>query len=400
MTINSKLNDIYNILIERKVDPNNICIITGDPGILLFCLHYCHFINDEKYLDVAIDQIEKYLESISIENVQSSLCNGLAGFAWLIEHIEQMGWIEINTNEILQETDELLHLRASIIVSTKGNYDLLYGGVGIGLYFLYRLKKTQMVKPYIEVLVRQLLELSVTEEDGCIRWNSFDIGNSRQNDHECNLGLAHGIPALLMFFVKVYNNNILKDDLLPIIKGIVKFILKHQLDFIACDSYFPHLVVQGINEKSQFSRLAWCYGDIGVCCSLWKAAEALQDDKLKLFVINVMTNAARKRNSSETGVNDASFCHGSSGLAFIFQRFFDWTKDSILEDAADYWYKITLDIATFQDGFAGYKTYRSEEYGGWTSEIGVLEGISGIGLSLLYKESGLDPSWEELLFIR
>ena len=49
-------------------------------------------------------------------------------------------------------------------------------------------------------------------------------------------------------------------------------------------------------------------------------------------------------------------------------------------------------MAKFEDGLAGYKKYRMEEYGGWTNDYGFLEGVSGIGLALISAVSDIEPT--------
>jgi lantibiotic biosynthesis protein len=64
-------------------------------------------------------------------------------------------------------------------------------------------------------------------------------------------------------------------------------------------------------------------------------------------------------------------------------------------NASNYWYDQTLKMGSRNDGLAGYK-FLSQQ--GWANEYNLLEGVSGIGLSLL---SFLDPSfsWDECLLI-
>ena len=58
-------------------------------------------------------------------------------------------------------------------------------------------------------------------------------------------------------------------------------------------------------------------------------------------------------------------------------------------------------MATFEDGLAGYKTYMSTDpqHGEWHSVPGLLEGVSGIGLSLIAAVAEFEPVWDEALLL-
>jgi hypothetical protein len=92
---------------------------------------------------------------------------------------------------------------------------------------------------------------------------------------------------------------------------------------------------------------------------------------------------------------DACVCHGSAGIAHFFNRMYHETKMKEFYDISIYWIETTLKMASFSDGLAGFKTWHTEQHGGWVNEYCLLEGISGIGLSLLsfYNSKTLD--WDK-----
>jgi lantibiotic modifying enzyme len=98
-------------------------------------------------------------------------------------------------------------------------------------------------------------------------------------------------------------------------------------------------------------------------------------------------------------VRDAGICHGTAGIAHIFNRLYRTTKQYRFQEAANYWCLETLKMSKFEDGFAGYKTWHTEEYGGWQPCNNLLEGIAGIGLSLLSFVMPEDPAWDECLLL-
>lgn len=396
--LENKYREINKFLENKVFQSDNIGLIGGDIGTLLYFLHSFEYDRNNDCLERTVTQIEVYLECTVIESRSPFYCSGIAGMGLFIEFIEQKGWVEIDTNSILNDIDDYLYAKMTNTIET-GNYDFFHGAIGIGFYFIYRSRKTEKAKKYLEGLVFQLEKMAVEETDGTLKWEFFQFEKGILIKDEYNLGLAHGIPSILSFLVKVNQEDILSEKTLSMVDKTMRYILKTQVPTSENYSTFPYLV-RGEMDLKIPTRLAWCYGDLGVCCSLWNAAKVLQNESLKEKVIKVMLNASKKRGVEQALIEDAGLCHGAAGAAHIFQRFYDWTNVPEFKEAADYWYNVILEMATFEDGYAGFKTHHGEEYGGSRPSANFLDGISGIGLALLYKISGIDPSWEELLFIR
>ena len=109
-----------------------------------------------------------------------------------------------------------------------------------------------------------------------------------------------------------------------------------------------------------------------------------------------MRHAAQRVSWEQTMVNDCGLCHGSAGIAMMFRRFYLETQEKIFHDAWNYWIDFTLNFRRFDDGAAGFKTFKLQE---WRIDFSLLTGISGIGLSLLsYIQDDLQE-WDELLLL-
>lgn len=74
------------------------------------------------------------------------------------------------------------------------------------------------------------------------------------------------------------------------------------------------------------------------------------------------------------------------------------TQNPIFKETANYWIEETLKMAKFEDGLAGYKAWYGEK-DGWRNEYGFLEGIAGIGLTLLAHISNEEPTWDKCLLL-
>jgi lantibiotic biosynthesis protein len=393
-----KFSEIMKILSEEKAYIGHPSLISGDLSIILFHLQTFEFTQNTQLFDEAIEKLEEYLDKIVIENINPTYCTGFAGLGFLVEYIEQKGWIEIDTNDLLGDIDEYLYDKMMSLIKI-GNYDFLHGAMGIGFYFIYRSRKTKIAHKYLEDLIIELEKQAIVQADGSIKWSFYDFVRNKIIKDEFNMGLSHGIPSILTFLLKAFRENILPEKTLKMVRATVKYMLRTKLEPADNNSEFPDYINEEANQAVS-TRLAWCYGDLGVCCSLWQVAITLNDPNLQNEVIAILKRAALKRTIHQTRIVDAGLCHGSAGAAHIFQRFYDWTKVPEFKEAADYWYEVILQMAVHEKGYAGYIAHAPKEYGGDKPDATFLEGISGIGLVLLYKISGLDPSWEELLFIR
>ena len=83
----------------------------------------------------------------------------------------------------------------------------------------------------------------------------------------------------------------------------------------------------------------------------------------------------------------------------MYNIFYQQSGLTDYRDAALHWLEVSLNMARHTDGIAGYKTWHLEEYGGWKSMPGLLDGTAGILLSLLSFVSEREPGWARSLLI-
>ena len=162
-------------------------------------------------------------------------------------------------------------------------------------------------------------------------------------------------------------------------------------------SIFPNWVSDELLSKS--SRLAWCYGDLGIGIALYQTAMIIKDKNLEMESLEILKHTTKRRDLQENRVIDAGLCHGTAGIAHIYNRMFNYTGDEIFKESALYWIDQTLKFGKFPDGFAGYKTWKTEKYGGWVNDTGLLEGIAGVGLMFISALSDIEPRWDHCLLL-
>ncbi len=389
-----KLGEISEVLLENtgKLE-KNLGVMGGKAGVALFFFYYAQLTMEEKYIDFAHSLLAEIFDEINNEFTLHTLAGGLAGVGWTMELLEQNDFIEADTNEMLESLDGYLH-KAMIFDIQKGNYDFLHGAVGTGTYFLSRLKNAQS-KNHLIQLVDHLDELSQEDTDGRLKWEST-------LDHEkdtkgFNLSLSHGMSSIVVFLGKLLEQGIYPEKVKPMLEGGMRYILSHQLDVEKFSSNFPSWVSDEYPMTG--SRLAWCYGDLGMGAALWQAARSVGNEEWTAKMVDVLLHTAKRRDLKENSVIDSGLCHGAAGMAHIYNRMFNNTGNETFKETALYWAEQTLKMAHYDDGYAGFKAWHTEKYGGWQPEAGFLEGVAGIGLMFVSLVHAIEPNWDRCLFL-
>ncbi len=313
----------------------------------------------------------------------------------MLEHLSQNDFLEINTNEVIGELDDFLY-QYMIKEIKKGNYDYLHNAGGIALYFLSR-KPNPHSEKYLTEYVNILAEHS-EKESQTLKWKSEVFGKDKDRIRVYNLSLSHGMASIVAILSKIYKRAINKEKTAQLLNGAINYLLSKQFDITQSLSYFPNSILPN-GDMGNSSRLAWCYGDLGISVALWNASQALNDKKLETKSLEILFHSSRRRNLLENYVRDAGLCHGTAGIAHIFNRMYINTGVQEFKETSNYWFNETLKMAKFDDGLSGFKVWRTKELGGWINDYGFLEGIAGIGLSLISAVSDIEPAWDEALLL-
>ncbi len=385
------LVSIFNTFTQSQIECKKEGLLVGKGGLVLFLLCYSKYADDNKSKSIGNEILDKLLSAFQNEKFPLfTFCDGLSGIGFALEKLSKEGLIKDDPDTVLSDVDLYLKFQLRNMLSLD-YYDFLYGYIGIGLYFNSRKEQTLEV---IEIINK--LHASADASNKTLKWKSQ---NFKTGTFKYNIGLSHGIPSIVVFLSKVLKNYSIDNNSCNLIQGAVNYILAQEIDKDAYGSFFPDFAIES-SKIVHKSRLAWCYGDLGIAMALWQAGVALQNEQWKTKALEILLYAAeRRRDLEKESVADAGLCHGTSGIAHIFYRMWWNTRLPELKQAADYWFSKTLKMARFEDGLAGYKAWHTEKYGGWKSEYGILEGVAGIGLALLSYITETEPTWDECLLL-
>jgi lantibiotic modifying enzyme len=389
-----KLSEISDVLLKNTEKlKDSIGLMGGKAGVALFFFYYAQLTMEEKYVDYAHELITEIFDIINKESCIHTFAGGLAGVGWMMEHLAQNDFVEADTDEILQDLDPFLH-KSMLFDIENGNYDFLHGAVGIGTYFLDRLSKKES-KDYLIELVDLLDKISHQKGEGKIAWES--VLDHEKGTKGYNLSLSHGIASIIVFLAKMLEKGIFIEKVSHLLNGAVNYLLSYTLDPKKYHSHFPSWISE--ENPSSPSRLAWCYGDLGIGMALLQAGRAAGNKEWEEKALNTLLHSTGRRDLKENAVIDVGLCHGAAGIAHIYNRMYHATGRDIFRETALYWLDHTQKMAVYEDGYAGYKAWHTEKYGGWVAEAGLLEGIAGIGLMLISIASDIEPKWDRCLFL-
>jgi lantibiotic modifying enzyme len=390
--ITDKLNSISNVIIEQIDKFPNPGLLDGKAGISIFFSYLDKYTNTDNYSDIINDLIIDSFSSINNGFNFPSYCSGISGILWTIDHLKTEGVIEADDycDELIPFIEERM-----LAFAAEANFDYLHGAIGIGLYLLNCTTETNF--PRIQQLI-DLLEEKGIKENNTIKWVSILNRETQQNVY--NLSLSHGMSSTIIFLNAVLKKYPGNKQVSTLSAHTINYLLSQKDDRRENQSSrFPsHVDIDTLTAHTG-DRLAWCYGDLGNAIALYNAGIVFHKKELIDEAVQVMIHASKQTDLNKNFVKDAGVCHGTAGIAHIFNRFYQATGDETFRRSAVYWIEKTLEMAVFKDGLAGYKTHRNGEKSNWINEISLLEGVAGIGLVLLSTISPDEPRWDKCLLL-
>jgi len=390
--VENKVHEIAAALPETRVEGEGL--MGGAAGLACFYAYYADYSRKRSYKERSMNMMERSINPPDGHRGRYSLSDGLAGICWTIDHLIKNKLYDFDAADIFTNVDSLLY-EGMMLEVREGHYDYLHGALGIALFFL-RDKENEEYRNYLAEVVRELKNLAITDADGSIKWNSVLDGDTGLQG--VNLSLSHGMASIIIILSKIMEAGIEESLCTDMIMGGLRYIEKRKLDPEEYLSSFPSWGVENTEELKN-SRLAWCYGDLGIALAFITAGRQLKNTPYQMDGVDLLMRSSRRKDLIENSVHDAGICHGASGIALIYNIMYQQTGRKSLCEAALYWLDVSLNMACHEDGLAGYKAWYHPEYGGWKANTGLLEGVGGIGLTLLSFISEREANWAESLLI-
>jgi lantibiotic modifying enzyme len=355
----------------RVSDPS----VTGQGGIALFHCYLSRSVPDAGFDERARQWLEAAVARVASTEAKHWLYGGFTGLAWTLEHVRSCAPGLLDDADVNQDVDDAL---LSILRSSpwETEYDLISGLVGLGVYARERIVSAA-ARECVALVVDRLAELAQTSGDGVTWWTAPRLlhGEASKYPGGChNLGMAHGVPGVLAFLAGECAQAPVSAMAGRLVEGSARWLLR-QRRVIGTASSFGRTAEDGLP-----ARTAWCYGEPGIAIALLAAARATNNRATELAAIDIGLAAASRR-AVDTGVVDGGLCHGAAGLAHIYNRLFQATGLRQFAVAACSWIEKTIEC---------WRT-RAD------TDVGFLNGASGVGLSLLAAITDVEPQWDRVM---
>ncbi|WP_298900864.1 lanthionine synthetase C family protein [uncultured Psychroserpens sp.] len=397
--LEAKLAEISKIIKKEYINEQHIGLASGLSGMVLFQFYYSKYLDVENHADLGTQILGHCVEKINQGYNSPLYSNGIAGFGWTLDFLELNEFIEVSSDDLLKDLDDYLYtvLNANF---KQENYDFLHGAIGQAYYFLYRYQNTNSVElkeKYRLILLEfiSFLEDHSRKEGNGLKWLSTLTFQPVEKGY--NLCLSHGISSIVFMLSKLHEKAEFKAKTEPLLTGAINYIKSFKSTEKEAYCLFPNWVT--LDDKPQGkSRIAWCYGDLGIGVALFKASKTLGDHNLKEEALEILKHTSTRRTTKSTLVEDAGLCHGAFGNALIYNRLYRETNDAVFKDAMEFWINEGIEMARFDDGFAGYKMWNPDNET-WSNDASLLTGITGIGLAMISYLSDFDTHWDECLII-
>lgn len=374
-------------------DSNGASLDRGSAGRALFFEYLARARADAGARSRSRELLDHAIDGVEALSADPSLYGGFCGVAWTVQHLLAPDQLDADPNS---ELDELLD---ELVGNWEGQFDLVSGLCGFGVYAWSRARHP--LGRAILARVADKLEATAVMTAQGLAWHTrpqWLVPERRAGtpDGEHNLGLAHGaggVVALLAAATAVAAReygpaSAEAERAHRLFAGATRFVLTPRLP-LDSPSFLPATV-----EDPTPTRVAWCYGDLGVAAALFAGARLNGDAALARDALAMACRSAAR--SDDCGVRDAGVCHGAAGLGLIFHQLFHDSGDARLGSAARRWYRATLDDHrhAVRGGFAAWSPD-----GGYRADLSLVSGILGVGLALISAVAPVAPAWSSVLAI-
>lgn len=379
--LNKNIHKIDSLLFNKSKRMENP-VIEHDVGALIYFSTKYKYSNEEKYKVKSLTLFKKFIDVFPEYEFQTGILEGFDGVGILLTHLKDCKILD--TDYLLDDIEPYLIQSIKLTISNN-NFDLLYGGIGKIQYLLSNNRfKEDNIKGLIDDLIDNLYETRI-EINGRIYWHELD-------SDKINLGLSHGITSVFIFLIRLKELKIKNKYINRLIKGLIN-------SFIYFENFSNGISIFGAGfpyskKNPAHSRLAWCYGDLGIAYAFLYGSKVLNDKRLKIKYYE-MLDLLLQRGVSDSGLvhfNDYSFfdtgfCHGISGIFYIFYKLNELEPNLLLEKKLKYWENELLKNIDIQLNikekiyFPNENNVNEEIY--FIETETMLNGISGVGLVLL-----------------
>ncbi len=358
-------------------------LMAGKAGSALMWAYNSKILN-EKDARKSWENLEHIISDINRGFNYPAFANGITGICWAINHLRKYDLVNIEDAEILDLLQPYVidHMKEATIAA---NLDYLHGAIGNGLFLLDR-SEVNTCRAAVEWLITYIDKQKHVDKLGNYMWMSVLQKEPEKKGY--NLSLAHGMASVIHFLARCVYKEIKPSLTKSLLKGAVGFLFQHKLSQQKSNALFPSWISE--DEIPPAERLAWCYGDLGILASTLSAAIIIEDSVLKNSISEMLRKTSQRKSLTMNFVEDPYFCHGVGGIAHTFNRIYQYTGEKVFLDTAVYWYEQLKNFSLIKDFNEQCEKRLCHS---------LLDGYTGLVLSLLAAFHDVSPDWDQCLLL-
>lgn len=400
----SKAESILKLIAEKisnELDRQNNCnLIVGTSGQILFLnQYYGKNIDLGKHIERLFNDIRKN------ERIDCSLMNGLAGIGFALKIINDH--TPLFQPVLFTNFYEYVRKLATKYIAS-GNFDFMHGYLGACLFLL---EEDNNGKNYdvFNASIKNLKMIAKPQLKGLGWISDWEVKINYHNlssqidgvKLDCNIGLSHGSPGIILILAKL-QSRYKQLHISSLLNAALECLLNEESIVFKKKSGYYYPVYSGDLGKSSKGQLAWCYSDLGISIMYYKLWELTGEFELFERASRIATSCAEKK-LNETPTMNSGLCHGAAGVAHMFNKIYQITKEEKYKICANYWYSVLFDkflvinkkTKIIQPIDLDKKTLERKIL----KDNGFLSGLAGIGLSINSVISPIKPNWDKLLLM-
>lgn len=391
------LNKIEAILFEKAIKMDNPTL-EMDLSVLIFEATYYRYSKKEKYKEKALLLFNHFKKVFTNIEYHNGFLEGFEGIFWMVDYLKKSNIIE---DDSLLDDLVPYFIESLEIDLEHNNFDVYHGSINKLNHIINSNKfSLESKENFVNIFLDNLYKTKTENEIGVFWYGEVydDQKGIMKKIEGVNLGIPHGLPGLLIFLVRLKELNFKHSKLELLIQGILKTILNSKNKIIQ-DSHFPDelYILNYGKEFYRSSRLAYCYGDLGIAYAVLYTSKILGKPELKteiIATIEVLKNRLVTNSSIDVYEDyfflDTAFCHGLSGIVYMFSKINELLDDKEFKKRTAYWtsellHNLEIQLAiTPPVYYPDYKQPTDEKEEKYTvDEQSILAGYSGTGLVLL-----------------
>jgi len=380
----------------EKIDlKEDIGIFNGFSGISLLLYYLYQYKENDHWADKAEYFFKKSYDNLSSDNF--NLSHGTSGVMWLLYYLKSKEFIDDEFESVFLGYDKLLLKKVD---DYMGDIDPMHGLLSIANYLF--LRNTDMAIDCLKKILDRVENEKIIFNETMVYWEVKSNDLISGTITHINFGYAHGVLAILYFLSKYIKAGLNLDQAIPLFEQGINYFLSVQDEYNYMQ--FPNRIQEG-NAKNT-TRVAYCYGDLGLACGLTAIANNLSRPDLLAKARSLANNTASFSIKEIEKVDDVGLCHGAAGNGYMFLKLFNIHHDEILRDASVEQFKrlLALRNKNREEGVMGFSSidydYSKKEYYKKT-DPGFITGTSGIGLAILGLLNDLEETdWDTILLLQ